>query len=88
MHLLAEEYDTDIDHHLDEIRFHRSRVNYINKVEPIGITDRVVLEADVAPTVYTPFGDTPTEVVCENGTYTVRLPEKTAYAILRFPRES
>ena len=28
------------------------------------------------------------EAVCENGIYTVRLPEKTTYAILRFPRES
>ena len=84
VHLLAEDYDTDIDHHLDEIRFHRSRVNYINKVEPVGITDRVVLEADVAPTVYTPFSEIPVEVTCEKGTYTVRLPEKTAYAVLHF----
>ena len=87
VHLLAEDYDTDIDHHLDEIRFHRSRVNYINKVEPIGISDTVMLVADVAPTVYTPFSDTPAKVTYEKGTYTVRFPEKTAYAILRFESE-
>jgi len=37
VHLLASEYDTGIDHKLDEMRFHRSRVNYIDRVTPMGI---------------------------------------------------
>lgn len=86
VHLLAEEYDTDIDHHLDEIRFHRSRVNYVNRAEPIGITDTVRVQADVAPTVYTPFHKEHAEVTGESGIWAVRLPPKTAYAILRFAR--
>lgn len=84
VHLLAEDYDTDIDHALDEMRFHRSRVNFVNKAEPIGITDTVRLRADTLPTVYTPFNDEKSEVCKCNGEICIRLPEKTAYAILEF----
>lgn len=84
VHLLAEEYDTDIDHHLDEIRFHRSRVNFINKADPIGITGEIRIEADTAPQVYTPFNDAPAQVTHDGKCYTVCLPEKTAYAVLHF----
>ena len=86
VHLLAEDYDTDIDHHLDEIRFHRSRVNYVNKVEPVGITDTVCLRADAAPTVYTPFNGGESVIAKTAAGYSIRLPEKTAYAILRFAK--
>ena len=85
IHLLAKDYDTDIDHELDEIRFHRSRVNYINKVEPIGISESVKIEAPTAPIVYTPFNDGVATVSRGEDGYTVTLPEKTAYAILYFP---
>ena len=84
VHLLAEDYDTDIDHALDEMRFHRSRVNFVNKAEPIGITDTVRLSADTLPAVYTPFNDEKSEVCKCNGEICIRLPEKTAYAILEF----
>ena len=84
VHFLAKEYDTDIDHHLDEIRFHRSRVNYVNKVEPIGITREIRLEAESAPTVYTPFNEGATEVTRAGKTLTFTPPEGTAYMILRF----
>ena len=86
VHLLAEDYDTDIDHELDEMRFHRSRVNFVNKVEPIGITEEVKLTANASPAVYTPFNDEASEIREEDGVYSVRLPEKTAYAILRFKK--
>ena len=82
--LLAEKYDTDIDHHLDEIRFHRSRVNYVNKAEPVGVTKRITGEAKSAPKVYTPFSKLPARVTFENGTFTAELGEETAYVILRF----
>ena len=86
VHLLAEDYDTDIDHKLDEMRFHRSRVNFVNKVEPIGVDGVICLRAATAPTVYTPFSSEASSVTEKNGIYTVRLPEKTAYAILQFSK--
>ena len=88
VHLLAEDFDTDIDHHLDEIRFHRSRVNYVNKADPIGICDTLTLASDTVPTVYTPFSDMPSAVSLSDGVVTVTLPEKTAYAILQFPKRA
>ncbi|MBQ8230520.1 MAG: hypothetical protein IJZ34_01110 [Lachnospiraceae bacterium] len=84
IHLLAEDYDTDIDHHLDEIRFHRSRVNFVNKADPIGISRKVQVEADTEPQVFTPFNSEDTDVVHDENGYTLSLPEKTAYAILYF----
>ena len=84
--LLAEKYDTDIDHHLDEIRFHRSRINYVNKADPVGVGRVISGLADAAPEVYTPFSDKAAQVAFENGRFTVSLGEETAYVILRFPR--
>ena len=84
VHLLAADFDTDIDHRLDEMRFHRSRVNLIVKAEPVGVTDTLVLQADAAPTVYVPFREEAVRVISEGGRHEVRLPPKTAYAILRF----
>ena len=84
--MLAENYDTDIDHHLDQIRYHRSRVNYINKVEPIGISRQVILGADKAPQVYTPFNTEATQISMEKDVCTLTLPEKCAYAIFHFPK--
>ena len=31
VHFLAKDFDTEVDKELDEMRFHRSRVNYITK---------------------------------------------------------
>ena len=82
--LLATEYDTDIDHHLDEIRFHRSRVNFINKADPVGVT-QIIRGLGMVPTkVYTPFSEVPAEILEEPGGFTVKLAEKTAYVILHF----
>ena len=86
VHLLAEDYDTDVDHALDDIRFHRSRVNFINKVEPIGITEVIKLEASIAPAVYTPFNDGTAQISSDGSVFSIRLPDKTSYAILRFER--
>ena len=86
VHLLAEDYDTDIDHKLDEMRYHRSRVNFINKVEPIGIAGFVKVNAHTPPEVFTPFHKEPAVVSETENTYTVRLPEKCAYVILKFSK--
>ena len=85
LHLLAHTYDTDITHHLDEIRFHRSRVNYITKADPIGVTRNVTLRCDKEPTVYLPLNDQPAKVQMEGNLCSVALPEKCAYALIHFP---
>ena len=84
--LLAKNYDTDIDHHLDEIRFHRSRVNFVNKVTPIQISRQIRVKSQSAPTVYTPFLDASAKVTQDGDEFIVTLPEDTAYVILHFPR--
>ena len=86
VHFLAEDYDTDIDHKLDAMRYHRSRVNFINKVTPIGITGLLKIQTEKQPEVYLPFHTEPATVSAENGICTVTLPENCAYAILRFAK--
>ena len=84
--LLAEDYDVDIDHHLDSIRFHRSRVNYITKVEPAGVDTKICVATDKCPKVYTPFVEGKAEITASDGEYTVKLPDKCSYAILSFEK--
>ncbi len=84
VHMLASEYDTDIDHALDEMRFHRSRVNIITRAEPIRISRDVWVDAEKEPTVYTPFCSETASVARENGKWHIVLPGKCAYAILHF----
>lgn len=87
VHLIAKEFDTDIDHRLDEMRFHRSRVNYINKVEALDVTDTLTVMADACPTVYLPLSDKTARTEPVEGGYRIHLPSKTAYAILQFPKQ-
>ena len=86
VHFLASDYDTDIDHELDEMRFHRSRVNFVNKVTPKGVTDTLKIIARKAPQVYTPFSEGVSETTLADGICTVSLPKDTAYAIVRFKK--
>ena len=86
LQLLAENYDTDIDHHLDEIRYHRSRVNYINKVVPVGVSRSVVLRTAAVPKVYTPFNGEGTAICLKDGVCTLTLPPDCAYVIIHFPK--
>lgn len=83
---LAEDYDVDINHELDSIRFHRSRVNLITKVEPIGIDGILQFETQNTPEVYTPFSETPPKTEQTGNICTVTLPEKCSYAVLRFQK--
>ena len=84
LHLLAENYDVDIDHALDDIRTHRSRVNYVNKAEPVGITGTVRVASPRPPQVFTPFRAEGSAVTREGDEFAVTLPRGCAYAILRF----
>ena len=86
MHFLAADYDTDIDHKLDEMRFHRSRVNYVNKVTPTGVTDKIVLRAHSVPEVFLPFDQGQAEVLLRDGICTITLSEPTAYIIAKFSK--
>lgn len=86
VHFLAEDYDVDIDHKLDEMRYHRSRVNFINRAEPIGVDGTIVLETDRTPEVYTPFHQEPARIEQTGATCKITLPDKCSYAILRFKK--
>ena len=83
--MLAADFDTDIDHELDEMRFHRSRVNYVNYVQATGVTQELRLRIDNTPKVFTPF-NAPATVKMEDGVCSVSLPEKTSFIILRIPK--
>lgn len=84
VHLLAEDYDVDIDHELDSIRTHRSRLNLVNKVEPIGVEREIALSGPGVPEVYIPITPGEAQVALKDGVCHITLPEKCSYAILRF----
>ena len=87
VHLLAEEYDVDINHELDAIRTHHSRVNIITRADPLGTDGEIRIKTKLPMCAYAPFCDgKPTAAPRDDG-YTVRLPERCAYAILRFEKE-
>ena len=81
--LLAADFDTDIDHHLDEIRTHRTRVNLVVKAEPVNVSRNVRIDTTLAVEVFTPFNDAGAEVVNGAGGVAVTLPEKCPYVIMR-----
>jgi len=83
---IAEDFDVDIDHKLDSIRNHRTRVNLLTKIAPIGIDGVIRLESSVLPQVYTPFCDGESKIELDNGICTVTLPDKCSYAILSFKK--
>ena len=84
VHLLAADYDTDIDHHLDSIRTHRTRVNLIIKADPIGVSRTFRVKSGHPVEVFTPFNDEGAEVGREDaGNILVKLPEKCPYVIMR-----
>lgn len=83
VHFLAEDYDTDIDHELDEMRFHRSRVNLITKVAPIKIDERLSIRSDMKAEVFVPFREEGAAVAQREGEYEITLPKDTFYAIVK-----
>jgi len=81
--LLAADFDTDIDHHLDEIRTHRTRVNLIVKAEPVNVSRHIRIDTRLAVEVFTPFNDGGATVVKDADGVVVTLPEKCPYAVMR-----
>ncbi|MBP5288737.1 MAG: hypothetical protein J6Z79_02555 [Clostridia bacterium] len=86
-HFLAADFETEIDQKLDDMRFHRSRVNLITKAEPAGVGRTLLLESRVTPRVFLPFREEDARVEKTDGGCRVTLPEKCAYAILSFPKD-
>ena len=86
-HLLAEEYDVEIDRELDAVRTHRSRVNIITKAEPAGTDGEIRIQTHLPLRAYAPFSDDGPVIMPGADGYTVRLPECCAYAILRFDKQ-
>ena len=86
IHMLSEDFDTDIDHELDEMRYHRSRVNFINRVEPVGITKTIRFKSDTPPEVYTPFNQGAQDISVSSGICTVTMKEKSSYCIFTFKK--
>ena len=84
VHLLAADYDTDIDHHPDEIRYHRSRINCVNAVESIGVARVIRMDSKIKPEVYLPLNDTSAHVDVDEGGCTVHLSEKCSYVLMHF----
>ena len=69
------------------MRFHRSRVNFINYVMPIGVTQTIRFKSGVIPEVYTPFNSAPAMSSVSDGVCTVRLSEKTSFLLLRLKKQ-
>lgn len=88
LHFLAAEYDTEIDRQLDEMRFHRSRVNYINKVIPTGVSNQLKIQTKQTPIVYLPFNPQTSTVEQKGDICTITLPPNTAYGILEIKKST
>ena len=81
--LLAMDYDTDIDHHLDEIRTHRTRVNLVVKADPVGVSRHIRINTALPVEVFTPFNDEGAELAKDASGVALTLPEKCPYAVIR-----
>ncbi len=87
LQLVAADYDVDINHELDEMRVHRSRVNLLTTIEPTGVDGEIVVKTRQPPVVYTPFHETSATVAQDGEHCTVKLPEGCYYALLRFEKQ-
>ena len=85
--LLAADYDVDINHELDSMRTHRSRVNLLTSIKPIGTDRNVEIHASGKLKVYTPFSKTSATAKKTDRGYQIILPEHCSYAVCYFPKE-
>ena len=84
---LAADYDVDINHELDAVRAHRSRVNLLTTITPIGIDRLVDIHASGPMRVYTPFNQEAATIVQYAEGYRITLPENCSYAVCYFQKE-
>ena len=84
---LAADYDVDIDHRLDAMRTHRSRVNLLTTITPIEIDRKISIQASGSMQIYTPFNTEPAQITQCNNSFEITLPENCAYAVCYFPKE-
>ena len=82
VHFLAEDFDTEVDKELDEMRFHRSRVNYITKVTAIDVTDKLSIDTELDAEVYLPFNDEKANITRVGSTLKIDIPKNTSYIIV------
>ena len=83
VHLLATEYDAHVDEKLDGTRTHRSRVNFIDRATPLGVTGTVRFATAGKPEVILPLREEKAMVTEEAGTFTATLPKDCFYAVIR-----
>lgn len=84
LQLVAEDYDVDINHELDAMRVHRSRVNLLTDITPVGVDGEICVEANTSPIVYTPFNGESARISGDGRHCHITLPENCGYALLRF----
>lgn len=84
MHFLAAEYETDIDHRLDEMRYHRSRVNFVDQVKPVKVSQEVRVKAEKMPALYAPLSEGAGSVRKEGDSFVVTLPKDCIFFTLAF----
>ena len=87
LQLLAADYDVDINHELDAMRTHRSRVNLLTTIVPIDVDRLVQLQGTGVMQVYTPFNQASAVVEKTTDGYQITLPENCSYAVCYFPKE-
>ena len=86
LQLLAEDFDVRINERLDAIRTHRSRVNLITGIRPLGVSREVTVQALTEPRVFTPFTPGESTLQQEGDRYRVTLPQDCSYAVLWFAK--
>ena len=82
--LVADDYDVDINHELDSIRDHRSRVNLLTNIAPNGIDGTIQIKTLFPPNVFMPFCDGTAHISMNDDICTVTVPKDCAHVILRF----
>lgn len=84
IHLLASDFNTEIDHKLDSMRYHRSRIHYITSAIPHNVDASVVIKCNMEVSVHTPMSESQT-IIRRDGEYlNIELPPQCPYAIISF----
>ncbi len=87
VHLLAADFDTEINRELDAMRYHRSRVHYITGATPRNTDTLVRLKTDLEGEVFTPLSEERTTMRRQNEVLEIQLPPQCAYVIIRLPEK-